>query len=130
MQKVPEVSSIPCTNKWVDRSQRKTCKLERETDSDMEGGSGRAQPVITGPLDSEELTVPIVQLQKGSWVFPIRIPQFSIRLCHLHPALAASLHDYKVSKAQQRSYKKQCLDDSNTEAKNNKGTKTIQGRTA
>jgi len=92
------------------------------------GGSGRAQPVITGPLDSEELTVPIVQIQRGSWVFPIRIPQFSICLCHLHPALAASLHDYKVSKAQQRSHKKQCLDDSNTEAKNNKGTKTIQGR--
>lgn len=49
------------------------------------------------------------------------IPRFSIGLCHVHPALAASFQDCKVSKAQQRSYKNQCLDDdSNTEAKNNK----------
>lgn len=84
---------------------RQLTEKEREKRTAIWRGSGRAQPVITGPLDSEELTVPIVQLQKGSWDFPVQIPQFSICLCHLHPALAASFHDYKVSKAQKRSYK-------------------------
>lgn len=70
-----------------------TCIFESVVGERKRRGRGRAQPVLTGPLDSEELTVPIVQSQKDSWVFLFKyIPRFSICLCHLHPALVERLH--------------------------------------